>query len=132
VIFRLKTYHVYALFPALIIFLLLTAAFIYRSIFGAEFLLREIFFLSAMFAIVAFITLIIFFRGRKREADTQTMHTLVAVSVKFLLDMVIALFWFFIFKKSTLSSVIVFFVLYLTFTLYSVFYILKILKNRSL
>ena len=129
---RLKKYHIYALFPALIIFLILVAAFIVRSIFGTAFLLREIFLLASVFAVVSFITLIIFFRGRKREADSQTMHTLVAVSVKFLLDMITALFWFFIFKNSGLTSVILFFVLYLTFTLYSIFYILKILKDRSL
>jgi hypothetical protein len=60
------------------------------------------------------------------------MHTLVAVSLKFLLDMILALLWFFISKKNSLTYVFLFFVLYLTFTLFTTIVILKILKYRSL
>jgi hypothetical protein len=40
--------------------------------------------------------------------------------------------WFFIAKKRGLSSVILFFVIYLTFTLFSILIIRKTLKSKSL
>jgi hypothetical protein len=46
--------------------------------------------------------------------------------------MVIALIWFFVAKKTSLQSVLIFFVLYLALTLFSVLIILKTLKNKSL
>jgi hypothetical protein len=46
--------------------------------------------------------------------------------------MILALIWFFISKKNTLTSVFIFFVIYLTLTLFTVFVILKVLRNRSL
>ena len=88
--------------------------------------------LSSSLAIIALVTLLIFFRGRKREPATQTMHSLVAVTLKFLLELVVALIWFFVAKKTGLSSVILFFVLYLAFTLFSILIMLKTLKDKSL
>lgn len=88
--------------------------------------------LSVSLAFIALVTLLIFFRGRRREPATQTMHSLVAVTLKFLLELVVALIWFFVAKKTGLSSVILFFVLYLAFTLFSIFIMLKTLKDKSL
>jgi len=88
--------------------------------------------LSASLAIIALVTLLIFFRGRKREPATQTMHSLVAVTLKFILELIVALIWFFVAKKTGLSSVILFFVLYLAFTLFSILIMLKTLKDKSL
>ena len=62
----------------------------------------------------------------------QTLHSLVAVSIKLLLEMVFALVWFILVKKTGLPSVLLFFVLYLAFTLFSIFIIVKTLKNKSL
>jgi hypothetical protein len=103
-----------------------------RSLHGINPVLSDVLILSLSFSAISAITLIIFFRGRDRESDSQTMHTLVSVSLKFLLDMILALIWFFISKKTSLTSVIIFFVLYLTLTLFTVFVILKTLRNRSL
>jgi hypothetical protein len=94
--------------------------------------LPDIYILSASFSLICTITMVIFLRGQTREPDSQTLHTLAAVSLKLLLDMILALIWFFVSKKSSLTSVFIFFVIYLTLTLFSVFVILKILKNRSL
>ncbi len=93
---------------------------------------RDIIVLSLSFSVISAVTLTIFFRGRAREPDSHTMHTLVAVSLKFLLDMVLALIWFFISKKSTHTSVFIFFVIYLTLTIFTFFIILKMLRHRSL
>jgi hypothetical protein len=88
--------------------------------------------LSSVFSIITITTLVIFFKGQAKEPDSQTLHSLVAVSLKFLLEMVFALLWFYIAKKTYLESVFMFFVIYLTFTLFLVRVILKILRNKSL
>ena len=92
----------------------------------------DIMLLSGLFTFNTAIALFIFFRGQERDPESQTMHSLVAVSLKFLVELFIAFVWFFISKKSGLQSVILFFVLYLTFTLFSVLIILKTLKYKSL
>jgi hypothetical protein len=74
----------------------------------------------------------IFFRGQKRDPQSQTMHLLVALGIKFIIELIIALLWFFVAKKSGLESVILFFVLYLAFTLFSVLVVLKTLKYKPL
>jgi hypothetical protein len=118
----------------LIIFnILLTCLVLLTRSFGLLALsLKDIIILSLSFSAISAITLAIFLRGLAKEPDSQTMHTLVSVSLKFLLDMILALVWFFIFKKTTVTSVFVFFVLYLALTLFTIFVILKILRNRSL
>ena len=88
--------------------------------------------LSTLFSIIALITLVIFLRGQSKEPDSQTLHSLVSVSLKFLLELVLAIVWFIVAKKTSLLSILLFFVLYLTFTLFSVWIILKTLKNKSL
>ena len=87
---------------------------------------------SAIFTLITLLVLIIFFRGQSKEPASQIMHSLVAVSIKFLAELIFTFIWFFIAKKTGLSSVILFFVLYLTFTLFSVLIILKTLKSKSL
>ena len=84
------------------------------------------------FSAISIITISIFFKGQTKETDSQTFHTLVALSLKFLLELIFALLWFIVAKKTSLESVLIFFVLYLALTLFSVFIILKILKNKSL
>jgi hypothetical protein len=55
-----------------------------------------------------------------------------AIVVKMLLEMVLALVWFYVLKKTGPSTLILFFVLYLTFSLYSIIFMLKTLKSKSL
>jgi membrane protein implicated in regulation of membrane protease activity len=70
--------------------------------------------------------------GQKKTPGSQTIFSLVSVSLKFILEMVLALIWFLVAKKTEVSSVILFFVLYLAFTLFSILHILNTLKNKSL
>lgn len=88
--------------------------------------------LSFSFAAVAFISVFIFLKGQNREAGSRIIYTMTATGVKFLLEMVMALIWFFIFKKISFPSVLLFFVLYLAFTLFTVYIILNTLKNNNL
>jgi len=64
--------------------------------------------------------------------DAQTMHTLIAVSLKFILEMILALVWFILWKKNSLASVFIFFILYLSLSLFSIGVIMKTLKNKTL
>ena len=88
--------------------------------------------LSLSFALLSLLTLFIFFRGQKKDPQSQTIHLLVAMGIKFIAELVLALIWFFVAKKSGLASVILFFVLYLAFTLFSVLVVLKTLKYKPL
>ncbi len=112
--------------------IILVAGYFVTSELSIGFYFREAALLSLFFALIAAISLIIFFRGQSKSPESQTMHSLVAVSLKFLLELFLVFIWFFLAKKTGLSSVLLFFVLYLTFTLFLIFIILKTLKSRSL
>jgi hypothetical protein len=88
--------------------------------------------LTLCFSAVILLSLYIFSRGLKKETASQTMHLLVAVTLKMLLELVLALLWFFVAKKTFTSSLLLFFVLYLAFSLYSIFLMLNTLKHKSL
>jgi hypothetical protein len=108
------------------------AGYLMVSIIKLNLPLNDIIILSLAFTLIALMTLVIFLKGQTKEPDSQTLHSLVAVSMKFLLELVIALVWFIVAKKTSLPSVLIFFVLYLTFTLFSIWIILKTLKNKPL
>jgi hypothetical protein len=128
----LKHSFSYILFLILLNILLFVTGYLIRSILDINLSLREIITLSTTFSVISIIALVIFFRGQTREPDSQTLHTLVSISLKFLLDMILALVWFYVAKKTSLTSVFIFFVIYLTFTLFIVMVILKTLKAKSL
>ena len=112
--------------------LLLSTLYLLSSVLNLNLNLNEAFILSTVFSGISLITLLIFFKGQSKEADSQTLYILVAVSLKFLLEIVFALIWLIVVKKTALSSVLMFFVLYLTLTLFTIFVILKTLKNKVL
>ncbi len=115
----------------LIVIILLTGwILILKSEPGFDF--REFAFLSLTFAVLALVSMAIIYKGRKKDPDTRVMYLLVALGIKFIVDLVIALIWFFVLKKTSVSLVILFFVLYLAFTLFSVLHVLKILKYKLL
>lgn len=113
-------------------FLFFNAGFLTIKGYGSDLPVSDVAILSGSFTLIGFVTLIIFFRGQKKEPDSQTMHTLVSLSLKFLIELMLAVIWFLIAKKTGISSVILFFVLYLAFTLVLVTIMLKTLKNKSL
>jgi hypothetical protein len=87
---------------------------------------------SVFFTVNSSAVLLIFFRGRAKDAESQTMHSLVAISVKFLTELFFALAWIFLLKKRESGTLLLFFILYLAFTFFSVLVILKVLKDKSL
>ena len=128
----MKPLHKYILLLLLLNILLLGTGYFLFSVEILNIFYGDIAILSTVFSIIALITLVIFLRGQTKEPDSQTLHSLVSVSFKFLLELVLALVWFIVAKKTSLPSVLVFFVLYLTFTFFSILVILKTLKNKSL
>jgi len=128
----LKPIYKYSLLLLLFNALLFLIAYLLISVIKLSFSFGDIVILSLFFTVVACITLFIFFKGQSKEPDSQTLYILVAVSLKFLLEIVFALVWFFVAKKTYLASVLMFFVLYLCLTLFSMQLILKTLKNKAL
>lgn len=88
--------------------------------------------LSIVFTLISIISVYVFLRGQSKEPQSQTMHTLVSLGIKFLLELILALLWFIVAKKTSSQSVLMFFVLYLTFSLLLIFNVLKTLKNKAL
>jgi hypothetical protein len=121
-------------FAFLLIFFLVvnSAGTILTREFDLKFTPGDLFALSLSFAAISLVTLVIYFRGREREEKEQVMHTFVAIGTKFLLELFLALAWFLLAKKSSMAYVILFFVLYLTFSIISIGFILKTLKNKPL
>lgn len=128
----MKPLHKNILWLILIELLILAGGFILLSGYDPGFDFAGIAVLSLSFAFLSLLTLIIIFSGQKKDPEARTMYMLFAFGIKFILEMVIALLWFFVAKKTGLTSVILFFVLYLAFTLFSVLVVLKTLKYKPL
>jgi len=128
----LSKVHKYFLQLLLLYIFLLLGGYLFVSLLSPKISLSDIVILSTVFSFISFITLLIFFKGQSKEPDSQTLYILVAVSLKFLLEIVFALVWFIVAKKTSLASVLIFFVLYLCLTLFSLQVILKTLKNKAL
>lgn len=87
--------------------------------------------LTAAFTVAALISFLIFFNGTNSDPKRSVFMTLTALSVKFLLSLIIALLFFVIFKNREAGSVILFFILYLAFTIFIFLTFLNVLKGRS-
>jgi hypothetical protein len=94
--------------------------------------LEDLTILTICFAAISLISLLIFLRGQPKDPSGKIMHLLVAISVKFLIELVLALIWFFVAKKSDVPSLLLFFILYLGFSLFLVYLMLNTLKHNSL
>lgn len=88
--------------------------------------------LVATFVAMTCISLYLFFLGRSREDGEDSMYTLSALGLKFILSMVAALVWFAVLKKVKTGELILFFVIYLAFTIFLIGVIVKELKGSSL
>ena len=128
----LKQLRLYILILLLLNIVFLGIGYILNSYVNLNLGYGEIALLSAGFSVIALITIIVFLAGQTKEPDSQTLYTLLSVSLKFLMEMFLALIWFFVVKKTSLIYVLMFFVIYLTLTLFSILVILKALKNKSL
>jgi len=128
----LKVLRKYILFLILLNVLTAVAGILVVTLTGVQLQFHDIVILSTSFSAISLVTMIIFLKGQMKDPQSQTLYSLVAIVLKFLLEMVLALMWFIVAKKNSMPSVFIFFVLYLTLTLFSVMSMLKILKNKPL
>lgn len=128
----MKTYYKYLVLLVLLNILIASAGYTLIAVLKVRFLFGDIGWLLFFYSLITMICLYIFSRGQEKDATGRTMHLLIAFGLKFLLEMILAFFWFYIGKKTALSSLILFFVLYLAFTLFSALIMLKTLRTRLL
>ena len=99
---------------------------------GAGQYLSDLLILSSAFTIIIIISMVVFIKGQSKTPQSRFWYSFVSMGVKMLLEMILAVFWFVVAKKSSIEFVLIFFVLYLAFTLFLISTILKTLKKRSL
>lgn len=85
--------------------------------------------LLGIFLFISLFTLFIFFSGKSDDPEKKVMKTTVALSLKTLLTLIFALILFIGFKKKNIDTVILFFIIYLGFTLFIVFTLFNTLKK---
>lgn len=88
--------------------------------------------LSSSFAFISLVALVVFYIGSAKNPDRSVFMTLIALGVKMLSSFVLAMLWFLVFKNRGTDSVLMFFVLYLAFTLFVVLSFLRVLKHNAL
>lgn len=88
--------------------------------------------LSLIFFIINSLFILVYFKGQLRKPAEEMMHALISLSLKFLLELITAFLWFIIMKKNSVADILLFFMLYLAFSIISIFIILKSLKNKNL
>jgi len=132
VTFYFRDFKKYFFGLLLIDFLVFLTGYVLIGYTSITLIFREIIFLTLCFFSITLTSLLIFDSGQKKEVSSQTLHILAAIVIKMLLEMVLALVWFFILKKTDPSNLLLFFVLYLAFSLYSIIFMLKTLKSKSL
>jgi hypothetical protein len=84
------------------------------------------------FFLISLLVLVLFINASQKDAEKRIAQTLLAISLKAFLSMVFALVYFLVFKKKDIATVLLFFVLYLGFTLFVVFSLLNMIKKESL
>jgi hypothetical protein len=103
-----------------------------RILFGVVISNSDAIILPLSFYMANAVCLFVFFAGQEKENKSQAFYTLISISLKFLIELIIALVWFLIAKKTSISFILLFFVLYLSFTLFFMLMLLKTLRNKSL
>ncbi len=112
--------------------LILIICYFMISVFNLNLKFASVLLLSLFFTLISSAVLSVFMTGQKKNPESQAIHTLSATGIKFLLELVLAFLWFFVGKKSGLPDLLLFFVLYLAFTLFSILIISKELSNKKL
>ena len=99
---------------------------------GAENYLSDLLILSAVFTVIIIVCFVIFFKGLSKAPSDGLLYTGVSIGLKLLLEIILVIFWFVVAKKSSIEMVLMFFIIYLPFTLFLILTILKTLNKKSL
>ena len=82
---------------------LLAAGYLLSRFIPVPFLFTDLLLLTVSFSAIGITAALISRSGLKKGAEGGTMYLMVALSVKLLLEMVLALLWFVVVKKTYLS-----------------------------
>lgn len=94
--------------------------------------MAEISLTTLLFLVITLIALAVFLIGRRKSTDNQPLYTMGAIGIKFFLSIILALIYFVALKYSSLFYILLFFLLYLAFTIFLLRVIIKSLKAKSL
>lgn len=122
-------HYLFLLLFALLIQLLLAGV---NKIYPAFFPSGNIPLLTGGFALISLTALIIFFSGYGKNAEKSVFATFIAIGVKMILSFVFALVFLVIFKNRETGSVVLFFVIYLVFAIFTFSTFFSILKKKSM
>jgi len=130
----MQTKKFFLFLPTLFLFavLLLASGYLITGWFSIAIPLSDLAILTAGFTVITIVIFFIFLRGTARENGSQVLHLLVALSLKLLMELIFALIWFLVVKKTKQETVVLFFILYLAFTMFSILTMLNALKHKSL
>jgi len=120
---------IHLLFYSLIVFALSVAAI---NILETGLAFKDLLLPGLIFPAIIAVSFIVFIAGREKAPERQPVYTMAAVGTKFVLSSVFALTYFIILKRSGPEYIILFFLLYLAFTVYLLKVILKVLNVKSL
>jgi len=118
--------------------LLLFSLFIFALLVASTFLftnylsLSDILLPGLVYPLITALSLQVFRIGTAKTAENQPLFTMGAVGIKFFLSILFALIYFIVLKNTDQVYVLLFFLLYLSFTIYLLRFILKTLKTKSL
>jgi len=122
------------IFISLVLYTLAIALLLYILIliFNIPLRLADLSLTSLLFMIITGIALVVFIVGSGKQTDNQALYTMGAIGIKFFLSIILALIYFVALKYSSLFYILLFFLLYLAFTIFLLRVIIKTLKTKSL
>lgn len=83
------------------------------------------------YLIVNILVLFLFFKGSSKNPEKAIVYTLLTISLKFILYISFIIIYYLITKNLSKGYLIIFFTLYLAFSFFTLFAVLKELKLRS-
>ena len=99
---------------------------------GTEQYLSDLLILSSAFTVIIIICIAIFVKGQLKNSQNSFWYTFISMGLKLLLEIILAILWFLVAKKNQIEVIFLFFVLYLPFTMFLIWTILKTLKKKRL
>jgi len=92
----------------------------------------ELLLTTFIFSVITTLALLLFLIGSDRSPERQPLYTMGAVGLKLFLFIIYAIVYFIVLKNTGAVYIILFFLLYLAFTIYLLKVVVKILKIKSL
>ena len=84
----------------------------------------------SFYFLVNLVVISLFFKGKRKDPKKSLLYTFSAISAKFLLYLLFIVIYFLVTKNLSTTYLIVFFILYLAFTFFTVLAIVKALKAK--